>query len=70
MLDSGACVEDRNLGESAFETSKKKIPFCPLSRLRRPPQARIFLSAERWQWCGSLPTFPGGGTGTVLMTLP
>ena len=69
-LELGALVEKRNFGWRAFETSKKKIPFCPFSTLRSPPQARTFLSDERWQWCGSFPTFPGGGTGTVRRTFP
>jgi len=70
MLELGALVEKRNSGFRALETSKKKMPFCPESTLSSPPQARTFLSAERWQWCGSLPTFPGGGTGTVRSTFP
>src|SRR5215472_10508142 len=31
------------------------MPFCPRNKLSRPPQPRMLWSAERWQWCGSLP---------------
>jgi hypothetical protein len=37
--------------------------------LGNPPQVSILLSAEAPQWCDSLPTFPGGGTCIVLITL-
>ena len=70
MLEFGALVEKRNFGRRASETSKKKIPFWPLSTLRSPPQARILLSTDRWQWWGSFPTLPGGGIGTVRRTRP
>jgi hypothetical protein len=70
MLEFGACVDRRNFGLRASLMSKKKMSFCPLSTLKRPPQARMFWSAEVWQWCGSLPKLPGGGRGTVRSTWP
>src|SRR4051812_36520287 len=59
MLDSTALVENMNRGFLALVTSKKKIPFCPFNRLSSPPQPRTVLVELRWQWCGSLPIFPG-----------
>ena len=50
--------------------SQKKIPFWPFNRLSSPPHPRMVFVEFRWQWCGSLPMLPGGGTGTVLITLP
>ncbi len=41
MLEFGALVENMNFGWRPSVMSKKKMLFCPLSRLRRPPQARI-----------------------------
>ena len=70
MLERVPLVENMNLGRRGSDTSKKKMLFCPRSRASSPPQARTFLSADRWQWCGSFPEPPGPGTGTVPMTLP
>ena len=70
MFESVPLVENRNFGRRASDTSKKKMLFWPRSRASSPPHARMFLSAERWQWCGSLPAPPGPGTGTVRMTFP
>ena len=70
MLERVARVENMNLGCRASVMSKKKMPFWSLSRLSRPPQASTRSSLDVWQWWASLPMLPGGGTGTVLSTLP
>ena len=64
-----ACGEEELRVRERPKRRRRRCRSGPRSRLSSPPQARIFLSAERWQWCGSLPTLPGGGIGTVLMHL-
>jgi hypothetical protein len=43
MLDSTALAENRKRGFFASVTLKKKIPFCPFSRLSSPPHPRMVL---------------------------
>ena len=71
MLDSTALVENRKRGLSGIGDVEEEDSVLPLQYAQQPAAAQDGSRVEfKWQWCGSLPMFPGGGSGTVLMTFP
>ena len=71
MVDSTALdgkQEPRIPGFADVEEENSVLPLQTGSAVRRIPGC--FLVEFRWQWCGSLPMLPGGGSGTILITLP
>ena len=57
-------------GTSGLADVEEKDPVLSFIELKSPPHARSFPVAFRWQWWASFPILPGGGSGTVVITLP